>query len=510
VLKVADSFFVATNKGLYTWRKGAPFVRPFRVDHPAIAGQPHINSLALAGNKLWMAFTSEGVGCLDLVKGNLKLYNTDNSLRNNIAYSILADPKGRIWVSGVAGLAVIFPDEDKTLYYTFQDGLQGNEFTNFCYWQNGPHLYFGGPNGLSVIDATYFQSSAAMPVAVFSRLEVLEGAKFREWGNWSNLSFSHDQNSFNVFLSVSDAGLQHRIEYLYRLLPVERAWISNGAANSLSFTNLPPGDYTLEVKAVTDEAEQGAKPVALHFTVDPAWWQTAWFKAGVVLLLAGALFYIVRLYYLARLRRQRAEYEKLLAVQAERQRISTEIHDDLGAGLSGIRLLTELTRKKAGNSELHTEVDKIYTSVSELTGKMREVIWSLNRENDTLENLLYYLQRQAYKLFEPSGTEISVQLPGNMPDVTMTGEKRRHIYLAVNEALHNCLKHAGAARVWLKMETDNAQLNITVKDNGKGLEKNRSEGNGLRNMQRHMEEVNGTFLVRHQNGTIVQFSVPFK
>ena len=82
--------------------------------------------------------------------------------------------------------------------------------------------------------------------------------------------------------------------------------------------------------------------------------------------------------------------EKELAVQLERQRISSEMHDDIGAGLSGVRLLTEITRSKLKDADASTEMDKIYESVGEISAKMKEVIWSLNTENDDLESLIAF------------------------------------------------------------------------------------------------------------------------
>jgi signal transduction histidine kinase len=230
---------------------------------------------------------------------------------------------------------------------------------------------------------------------------------------------------------------------------------------------------------------------------------------GIAIVALG--FFIVRYYYKTRLRKQRIEYEKILAVQAERQRISSEIHDDIGAGLSAIRLLTEITKDKLPESDAQREVGKIHASISELSQKMREVIWSLNTDNDHLKNLLYYIQRQANLLFENSSIRLKVFFPTQeIPDVVIKGEKRRHIYLSVKEALHNCLKHSHADTCHLSMRVEDRILQITISDDGKGfapIDKWQT-GNGLTGMRRRMQQINGYFEVQSKEKTEVRFIIP--
>jgi signal transduction histidine kinase len=212
-----------------------------------------------------------------------------------------------------------------------------------------------------------------------------------------------------------------------------------------------------------------------------------------------------------RLRRQKTEYEKLLAIQQERQRISSEIHDDIGAGLSGIRLLSELTKQKMPDQEMKGEVAKIHDSISELSGKMREVIWSLNTDNDDLESLLDYIYRQAQQLFEHSATQLYITRLHPVPQVLLEGEARRHIYLLVKEALHNCIKHAEASHCWLTVSMEADQLLLQIRDNGKGMPTgNTGTGNGLRNMQKRAQAVNGSFFIANEEGTSIHFTIPLK
>jgi signal transduction histidine kinase len=227
--------------------------------------------------------------------------------------------------------------------------------------------------------------------------------------------------------------------------------------------------------------------------------------------LAGIIFLIARFIYRYQLRKQRAAMEKQLAVQMERQRISSEMHDDIGAGLSGVRLLTEMTKNKLKDGDATGEVEKIYQSVGELSSKMKEVIWSLNTENDSLSSLIAYLQKQARMMMENYSGKFFMTIPETIPDVKITGEARRHIHLLVKEALHNIIKHSGADNTELTISCDD-KLKIVVADNGKGMDTvvNNETGNGMKNMRKRIQQLHGILFIESKNGLKLTFEIPLK
>ena len=223
------------------------------------------------------------------------------------------------------------------------------------------------------------------------------------------------------------------------------------------------------------------------------------------------LFFIIRFIYYYQLRKERTALEKQLAVQFERQRISAEMHDDIGAGLSGIRLMTEMAKMRSKDVESISEIEKIYNSVGDISSKMKEVIWSLNTENDSLGNLLTFLQKQARQMMENYPGNFSMKMPEQVPDIKIGGETRRHIYLAVKEALHNIIKHSGADKVNLYISCED-KLVIEVEDNGKGIGTTESInfGNGLKNMKKRMELTGGKFSIENKDGCTLIFEIPLK
>jgi signal transduction histidine kinase len=149
--------------------------------------------------------------------------------------------------------------------------------------------------------------------------------------------------------------------------------------------------------------------------------------------------------------------------------------------------------------------------VGDISSKMKEVIWSLNTENDSLGNLLSYLQKQARQMMEHYSGSFTISMCEQIPDIKIAGETRRHIYLAVKEALHNIIKHSGADKVNL-IFTCSDKLIIKVSDNGKGMNTSDSSnsGNGLKNMKKRMEEIDGKFSVENKDGLTLIFEIPLK
>lgn len=209
---------------------------------------------------------------------------------------------------------------------------------------------------------------------------------------------------------------------------------------------------------------------------------------------------------------QLQEYEKELAVlkgqQQERERISADMHDELGAGMTAIRLMSEIARNKM-KENTPVEIDKISSSANEVLNKMNAIIWSMNSGNDTVDNLISYIRSYAYEYLESTPIECRVNTPENIPDIELTGDKRRNIFLCVKESLNNALKHSHASMITINIDATE-HLTITIIDNGPGidLQKLRQFGNGLKNIARRMESIGGSFTIANDNGTVTSLVLP--
>lgn len=209
-------------------------------------------------------------------------------------------------------------------------------------------------------------------------------------------------------------------------------------------------------------------------------------------------------------------YESQLALlnarQAERSRISADMHDDLGAGVTAIRLYSELAKNKVPK-EVVPDLEKISQFSNDLLGNLNSIIWTMNASNDSLHGTLSYLR--SYITDYLDGTEMAYRFDfdPNLPDMPIRGEVRRNLFLVIKESINNIIKHADAneimLRVWL---TPREGIHWWIQDNGKGIDftQVRAFSNGLTNMEKRMRESNMTFQIDSTTqGTTIKLFQPF-
>jgi len=214
-----------------------------------------------------------------------------------------------------------------------------------------------------------------------------------------------------------------------------------------------------------------------------------------------------------RLDNERKEFEKQLAVveakQEERNRISTDMHDELGSGVTAIRLMSEIVKTKMKGNAL-PEIDKISNNANDLLSKMNTIIWTMSSSNDRLDNMIAYTRSYAFEFLENTNINCHFESAEYIPPTEISGEKRRNIFLCVKESLNNLAKHSKAEDVWIKVTILPAELEIEIHDNGVGinLQKLREFGNGLNNMKKRIESIDGSFAIVNKKDTTTTFTIP--
>ncbi|HEX3933745.1 MAG TPA: ATP-binding protein, partial [Puia sp.] len=214
-----------------------------------------------------------------------------------------------------------------------------------------------------------------------------------------------------------------------------------------------------------------------------------------------------------KLETERKEMEKQVAIlaakQDERNRISVDMHDELGSGVTAIRLMSEIVKSKMKDQTL-PEIEKISNSANELLNKMNTIIWTMTSSNDTLENMVAYIRSYAVEFFENTTIDCYFTMPATIPHREINGEKRRNIFLSVKEALNNVLKHSQSSAVRINVIVAD-RLVIEIQDDGVGInmEKLRKFGNGLNNMKKRMTSINGEFNIENFQGTKTTFYLQF-
>lgn len=201
------------------------------------------------------------------------------------------------------------------------------------------------------------------------------------------------------------------------------------------------------------------------------------------------------------------ELEKQKSIEAERERISHDMHDDLGAGISALKLQAEFLKQRAEDEDLKSDIDELLKTSEDMNLSMREMLWSLNSGNDTLGSFIDYAKSYAQNFLKKTAIVLHIEDENVIFETTITTEQRRNLFLCLKEALNNAYKHSRSDKLILAFVQQEKEFMMKISDNGIGIHPDKAEGNGLRNMKRRMQEQKGHCEVTTENGTHLFFRI---
>ena len=463
---------------------------------------------------IWIGST---IGLIRFNKNNIQrqeIYTTKNGLSNQYIYGIVPDGN-YLWLSTNVGINR-FNIQDKTVKtFSLGDGLQSNEYNtySFCKARN-QEIIFGGVNGLNSFYAADLKNNSYPPQLILTGVQ-LNDTSFRQIINPSEikeLSFHYNQNTVGFQFAIMHYANAASNSLSYILEGYDRKWLTVTGKNQLRYSNLPPGHYTLKVRAFSADGIEAENVYTLPITIKPPWWQSLWFELVGILTVLGLMHFISGTYVRMRLEKQRAILEKKQAIQRERNRISRDMHDDLGSGLTMIAILSEVVKKQLSEPEKAKEsLEKIAVSSRDLVDNLQDIIWLLNPKNDTLESLSSYIREYGLKYFEPLSVQLEFDYPEHFSGIHLSDEQRRNMFLTVKESFNNIAKHARCNKIILSIKETASEINLTITDDGMGFDMNsvRLFANGLKNMKDRIEQVDGTYFITSKPGKGTRTEIKF-
>lgn len=202
------------------------------------------------------------------------------------------------------------------------------------------------------------------------------------------------------------------------------------------------------------------------------------------------------------------ELEKQKVLEQERERISHDMHDDLGAGISALKLQAEFLKQKAEDDDLLNDIDELLKTSEEMNISMREMLWSLNSGNDTLGSFIDYAVLYTGNFLKKTKIIVYSEYENIIAETPISTEMRRNLFLCLKEAVNNVYKHSRANSLKLSFSQEENNFSMKISDNGKGISDGHKEGNGLRNMKRRMNELSGDCTIISGNpGTCLVFKI---
>ncbi len=398
---------------------------------------------------------------------------------------------GRLWFPTVNGLAVVDPVTTNSIVppviieALYLDGLAAS-------------------NWLSGVQREPIQSSSLLVHA--APLMVVKGVEVDAPDDTRPLRIPPGHRRFEFHYTGLSFVAPDKVRFRRMLQGMEHDWVDAGVKRVAEYSFLPPGNYTFKVCACNNDDVWNEAGASVAFTVLPFFWQTLWFRGASTLAGAGALAGSVVWSVRRRLQRKLELSERQRALERERARIARDIHDDLGASLTRITMLSQSVRSDVQNQpEAAAEVDQIHSTAREITRAMDEIVWAVNPKYDTLDSLAAYLSRYAQQYLSSVNIRCRLKVPLQLPALALSAEVRHNVFLAFKETLNNTVKHARATEVFISLELRPAGFVLLVGDNGRGFHWDpagpqaagsgdglrAAAGNGLANIQKRLEEIGG-------------------
>jgi signal transduction histidine kinase/ligand-binding sensor domain-containing protein len=376
-------------------------------------------------------------------------------------------------------------------------------------------LWFATRRGVLRTDPAVMASASEVPPPVTITSIVVDG---RTLPFEPEVSLQSSVRKIQLRLSALNLSAPESVQVRFRLDGFDSDWVVLGKDRLVTYPRLPAGHYVFSTTASNGSGSWNSQPVQLTIVVRPPWWQSPVPSFVALALLIAVVIASVRKWSHRRLRLRLERAEHARAIEHERARIARNIHDDVGASLTRISLLTQVAQQE---SPTHSpSLEKIYAATHAITRSMDEIVWAVNPRHDNTESLVYYLGNFAQSLLGAAGIRCRLESPEHMPAAALTSQIRHHLFLCCKEALHNVVKHAHATEAAVRIWTENRSLAISISDNGRGISPNgdvpsgparATSGNGLRNMRERMADIGGTCTIATDaNGTKLTFVVPLE
>lgn len=468
---------------------------PHGTEEPRGLTASHVWFIHQTGDGLLWLGTPLGLSRLDPQTGLFTHFHEPDGLPGSTVYAILEDEAGRLWLSTNRGLSRFDPrrpNGEQFRHFEMGDGLGNTEFNRRAAFASPRgEFFFGGTHGLTSFSPNRVHVNAHVPPVVLTDVRTSNRdttGSINPFGREELVLSPRDYTVAFEFAAL-DYTNPRKNQYAYQLEGFDPDWKEAGTRRFARYTNVPPGEYVFRVKGSNNDGVWNEEGTAVRLVVRPSFWQTWWFRLGVVLavvgVLAGAYRYRIR---------------RLKEMQQLRLRIAQDLHDDIGASLGSIALMSDMVRRRfAAEGSARRRLEKIGRMAREMSVDLREIVWLVSPDHDRLAHLVERMREVTATLLA------DVPHTFEAPDATrvhaLEMSFRRNVLLVYKEILHNVVRHAQASEVVVHVDWDDDRFVLQVTDDGVGFDPEAQHtGHGLVNVQRRVGEMGGDVTIESAPG----------
>lgn len=498
------NLWIGLYNGGFLRRRGGRFERFDAGDRFPASGVRQI--LRTRDGRLFAATGSAGLLEIpadpDGAPGRWRSFTTREGLSSDKIHGIVEDRAGRLYLSTTRGVDRLDLATGQVRHLSHENALPAESHGGALLDDDGS-LLFATREGLGRLPPS--EERRLPPVPTLVAAVRLAGVSLPVSPNGQREVDAGEAVTAPASLEVETFGLNfapgERLAYHYHLDGLGTPRTATLDDGTIRFESLPAGRYRLEVEAGR-RGDPGGIPAVVTFEVVPPFWRRPAFLLLVGAAAAGAAIAL-----------HRARLRSLVALERIRTRIATDLHDDVGSSLTRISILSEVARRDLpGDSRPRELLGEIGETSRELIDALSDAIWSVDPRHDDLQSLLDRVKRFAAPLLEGNGLAWSFVDPPGAAAIPLVPEQRRHLHLALKEAIHNVVRHARARRVEVRVEAAAGRLRFAVADDGAGLPPDgpRPGGRGLASLRERAALLGGTLRLESPEGggTRVEIEVP--
>ncbi len=522
IYKENDSlFWLGTTNGLYRFNSNTGSWTAFRNNpsNPSSLSYNLIFSLCpdprYPDKYLWVGTNGGGLNRFEFSTGICVRYSVKDGLPNDVVYGILGDNDGNLWMSTNKGLSCftlpkVGAAKGSFRNYEMKDGLQSNEFNrySYCKTKDGT-LFFGGVDGFNYFNPRSLSNNVTVPNIIITDFRIgnqpvtlhsREGFLQKPVYLTDKIELQYKYNMISFEFAAMDFSQPEKNLYQYKLEGFDENWIPYGTTHTATYTNLDPGTYTFRVKGSNSDGVWNEKGTSVTLVILPPWYMTWWFRLMIVMIVLSVLYAVYRY-----------RLQQALKLQAIRNKIASDLHDEIGSNLSTISIFSDVAIEQAEGQPVSSLLNKISSYTQQSMEAMSDIVWMINAGNDRFENLVVRMRELAAELVEAKRSSLHLQIDEPVNTVKLDMEKRKNFWLIYKEALNNTAKYADAKNIWIELSAANGNVMLLVKDDGKGFDMlTSSQGNGLTNMKQRAEALQGKFYIHSTSGGGTVVKLVFK
>lgn len=414
-------------------------------------------------------------------------YTPADGLTSGAVWTISEDDQGKIYLGTGRGVDQLDTTTNKIRHFTNDEGVIGSVINHLLKDKQG-NIWVATDLGISRINPNTVRIETKPPPILIDRVLIAgEELPLAETGVSALTApdFSANQNNISIHFVGLSFQKENALRYEYKLEGADDDWSAASRQREVAFANLGAGNYRFLVRAINSEDTRSEQPAVFAFQILRPVWQRWWFVLAAILIFGGMIRFIYR-----------RRVSRLLEMERVRTRIATDLHDDIGANLTKIAILSEVAKQQSGQNSSGNGKDNLLGSVAEISREsisaMGDIVWAINPKKDSLIGLTRRMRQHAEEILQQRDISLEFDAPVVEADIKLDADIRRNVYLIFKEAVNNIIRHSNAAAVRIDFALVDKELILQISDDGKGFDKAREyDGNGLLNIKKRAEDCGG-------------------